>query len=360
MSVLDREVSSVRVILSKELHVSTVHRLAVEYSDNDAALPRTLFLKLNRRNYLSGFEPGDIDRPEVDFYSELAPVIGCPPLIKCYDAALDEDTGRSHVLMEDLMDTHSQPDQKTPPSFELSKLAVEAVANVHRVWWNHSIADSSHHPGLAKPRPPLLRQEGSFRNSDLGAAESAVVNNARRFDEEWLANFVADLTTNVAEFRKAANLTSDQDRLYAQMLDRAPTIWGRLLEPKGLTVTHGDLHWWNFLYPNDTSRDSVRLFDWQLWHVDVGARDLAFLLALGGFAEPRPEIEEDLLRAYHTALDVEDYSFESLMHDYRSSAIRNLNIPIIFWKQKKHYSTWQDALRRACDAYVRLGCDELF
>jgi hypothetical protein len=319
----------VRVILSKELHASTVHRLAIEYSDHLPDLPPTLFLKLSKRNYIAGFEPTDVDRPEVEFYHEFASMIGSPPLIRCYDAAFDGATGRSHILMEDLMETHSQPDQKCAPSFELSKLAVEAVATVHRIGWT-------------------------------GAASSeVVVKHAGQFNEEWLATFVRNLIKDAAEFRKAANLTSVQDRIYAQMIDAAPRVWGRLLDPRGLTVTHGDLHWWNFLYPKDASRDSVRVFDWQLWHMDLGARDLAFLLALGGFAEPRPEIEEDLLRSYHDALDVEGYTFDMLMHDYRASAIRNLNIAIILWKQKKHYSTWQDALRRACDAYERLDCRSL-
>lgn len=344
---IDAKVGAVRVLFSKELHVSVVHRLAIEYSkkSDHADRPRTLFLKLSKRNYLSGFEPGDIDRPEVEFYSELATRIGCPPLIRCYDAAFDEASSRSHLLMEDLMDTHSQPSQKCAPSAELSRSAVQALAKVHRAWWNQSISDLG------------------FPNSDCAAAEtnsSVFANNARRFDAQWLGNFAENLTKNVAEFAEVVQLTGKQRDMYTQMLEAAPKIWGRLLDPVGLTVTHGDLHWWNFLYPNDAGVDSVRLFDWQLWHIDLGARDLAFLLALGGFAEPRPSMEEELLRAYHEALDLKTYSWEMLMHDYRSSAIRNLNIPIIFWKQRKHYSTWQDALRRASDAYMRLDCDELY
>ena len=126
-----------------------------------------------------------------------------------------------------------------------------------------------------------------------------------------------------------------------------------------MTVTHGDVHWWNFLLPSDPAIHSVYMLDWQLWHVDLGARDLAYLLALGGFAEPRPDMEEELLRSYHKALGVADYSWVMLLEDYRWSAIRNLNIPVIFWSQGKHESTWRDALRRAYESYVRLGCDDL-
>ena len=337
-------VAAVNVVLSKELPVSTVHRLAIKYADNkgDPALPGTLFLKLGGAK--GGFEAMDIAKPEVDFYNDLAARIGCPPLIRCYDAVFDKETGRSHLLMEDLTGTHSQPEQKTAPSEEMSRQAVEALAKIHAAWWNSSISDVG------------------FGNTDFkGSAPGnrVVQENAGRFDEEWLGSFIENLAKHVAEFSAAARLSEGQKDVYARMLGAAPRIWGRLLDKNGLTVTHGDLHWWNFLYPNDATQDSVRLFDWQLWHVDLGARDLAFLLALGGFAEPRQELEQSLLLSYHEALNVESYTWEMLMQDYRSSAIRNLNIPIIYWKQGKHYSTWQDVLRRAEDAFERLGCADL-
>lgn len=319
------EVRTVHVVFSKELPVSTVHRLSIEYKDkaNDADRPASLFLKLGRpiKN-----EPVDICRPEVEFYKEPAAGIGCPPLIRCYDAAFDEGTGRSHILLEDLTETHSQPEQNTAPSAEMSRLAVEALAKVHARWWN---------------------------SPKLGNGIGKV------FDDAWRREFVRNLNKNVTEFSEIAGLTKEQKDAYRLMLKAAQQIWGRLTEPSGLTATHGDLHWWNFLYPKDPERDSVRLFDWQLWHIDLGARDLAFLLALGGFAEPRPQIEEKLLRAYHEALDIEDYSWEMLNKDYRLSAIRNLNIPLVFWKQGKHETTWRTALRRAYDAYERLGCSDL-
>jgi Ser/Thr protein kinase RdoA (MazF antagonist) len=290
--------------------------------------PGTVFLKLGKP---VKDEPTEITRPEVEFYQRLAPAIGCPPLIKCYDAAFDEATGRSHVLMEDLTGTHTQPEQHRAPSEEMSRRAVEALARVHST-------------------------------SDLGSGIAELDCDwllRKVFDLAWLSSFVKDLERNVSEFLKVADLSGKQKEMYRKMVDGAPKLWGRLLDKNGLTVTHGDLHWWNFLYPKDANSCDVRLFDWQLWHIDLGARDLAFLLALGGFAEPRPEIEIDLLGAYHEALGVPAYSWEMLIEDYRCSAIRNLNMPVIFWSQGKHESTWRTALRRALDSYERLECARL-
>lgn len=323
---IEADVSAVTVLLSKDLPVSTVHRVGIKYVDGMEG-PVSLFLKLGGPVPFA-YEP-QIGRAEVEFYNLVAPTMSCPPLVKCYDAAFDQMTGCSHILLEDLTDTHTQTEQNLAPSADASRRAVEALGKAHAFWWSS----------------PML-------GNGIG----------RIFDGEWLLKFVEDLNRSVAEFLVIAELTARQKDAYRLMLEAAPKIWGRLTDSTNLTVTHGDMHWWNFLFPKDFSKDSVSVFDWHLWHIDLGARDLAFLLALGGFAEPRPEIEEHLLRIYHDALidnGVKDYSGGMLYEDYRFSAVRNLNIPVIFQAQGKHHSTWQTALRRAFDSFERLRCDEI-
>jgi hypothetical protein len=268
---------------------------------------------------------------EVEFYQTLAPEMSCPPLIHCYDAAYSNDTGHSHIILDDHFATHSQPEDNQPPSIENSRLAVAALAAAHAAWWEDA---------------RLGTEIGEF------------------FDKEKLSGFVRELSSSVEAFIEHAgdSLTNEQKRAYEKMLASASVIWGRLQSPARLTVTHGDVHWWNFLYPNDPSVDDVYLFDWHLWHLDLGARDLAFLLALGGFAEPRPEIESALLQIYLDTLmkyGVVNYCWDDLQLDYRWSAIRNLNIPVIFRSQGKNESTWRTALRRSWESYHRLGCAEL-
>lgn len=326
------EVTELRVILKKDLAYSTVARLAVQYSSDakDINAPASLFLKLSRTDSASTHTPV-INEKEVEFYKMLAPEMSCPPLIRCYDAAYSAESGRSHILLDDLSDTHSQPEQNTAPSELQSRQAIEALATAHAYWWNS---------------PKLGNGIGTI------------------FSEKTLRGFIDDLESSVARFIEQVgdDLTSDQKNAYELMLASAERIWGRLTDPVDLTVTHGDAHWWNFLYPDHPDRHSVHVFDWHLWHLDLGARDLAFLLALGGFAEPRPEIETEVLHAYHNKLmagGVLNYSREQLRVDYRWSSIRNLNIPVIFWSQGKHETTWRTALRRAFDAYDRLRSYEL-
>jgi hypothetical protein len=316
-------VSGVEVVLRRELQQSTVARLRLEYSpDAEPDLPKFLFLKSSDAKETSA---------EVEFYSSVGSAIGSPPLIRCFAAEYLVDEGRSYILLEDLMDTHSQPEQECIPTLPEMRSAVRALAKAHAAWWD---------------RPEIGNGVGKL------------------FDREWLDGFVKALERDVDEFvRSAEGLLSAEDRrAYSLMLNAAERIWGRLTIAEGLTATHGDMHWWNFLYPNSGVVDEVRIFDWQLWHVDRGARDLAFLLALGGFAEPRPDLEASLLEEYYEGLSINgirNYSLDQLTEDYRWSAIRNLNIPVIFRSQGKHDSTWQTALRRALESFNRLGCREL-
>jgi aminoglycoside phosphotransferase (APT) family kinase protein len=145
------------------------------------------------------------------------------------------------------------------------------------------------------------------------------------------------------------------------------TIHGRwwqhpeLTDPRALTVTHGDAHAWNFLFPRDGDGPAV-LLDWQLWHVDVGARDLAFFIALHWYPGRRRELELPTLRRYHERLGtagVQGYSFDDLMLDYRRSAVRNLTFPLQLWKRGLPPEAWFHRLECALAAYQDLHCDEV-
>jgi thiamine kinase-like enzyme len=324
----DLSVRSINLTLSKQLPYSTVARLQLKYDSDSENIAEDLFLKIIPHHAV---EPGvGVADAEIEFYQKAASSMPSPPIVRCIDAASSAERGYSHLLLEDLFESHYQSDESQAPEYADSLYAVEALAKCHARWWN----DERLQNGISK-----------------------------LMSEEDLAAFVNDLKVNVAGFLDVFGdvITNEQRSAYKMMVDRAEKVWGRLTNRIGLTLTHGDCHWWNFLFPKN-SPDKVYLIDWHLWHIDLGARDLAFLLALGGFAEPRPEIESDLLKRYHETLaqnGVTDYSMDDLIRDYEWSAIRNLNIPVIFWAQGKHESTVGTTLRRAFQSFERLGCREL-
>jgi hypothetical protein len=325
------KVVSVQNRLTKTLPLSVVSRLEVGYSpDAPASAPSQLFLKFSRPD-LPQASSSELNGKEVEFYRTIAGEMGGPHLVRCYDAAFSSESGRSHLLLDDLSDTHFQPESPLPPPKLYCELSMECMAHLHAFWWEH---------------PQLGKSIGKL------------------FNERELSDFVGEVEKNVVSFIAflGDRLSVERRKIYGRLLASKYKVWGRLTEVAGLTVTHGDAHWWNLLYPRDPDRHRVCLFDWQLWHVDVGTRDLAFMVALGGYSERMAAMEQNLIRRYHDSLiarGVGNYTWDDCWNDYRWSALRNLNVPVIQWSQGRSAGLWWGNLERAMLAYEELRCYEL-
>lgn len=325
------KVINVQNKLTKTLILSVVSRLEIGYSaEVPASLPSKLFLKISRPD-LSKTGFSEPNSKEVEFYRTIARKMNDPPLIHCYDAVYSSELDKFHLLLDDLSETHFQPESPLPPSKLYCELAMDCMAQLHAYWWEH---------------PRLGKEIGKL------------------FDESELTAFVDEVEKNVISFIDflGDRLSAERRKIYDRLLSSKYKIWGRLTSAAGLTVTHGDAHWWNLLYPRDTVKHRVRLFDWQLWHVDVGARDLAFMVALGGYTERRAVMEQNLIRRYYdslTAHGVTNYTWDDCWNDYRWSTLRNLNVPVVQWSQGRSTKLWWGNLERAMLAYEDLGCSEL-
>ena len=121
-------VTDVRVELKFETAISHLNFLTASYSaEAPPDLPRRLVVK-------SPLEPptaGDTSEPQ--FYTQLAPAIGTPPLARCLAAIEDDDL--NVVVLEDLRATHDHPPWPLPPSELQCKLTMNALARVHAPWW---------------------------------------------------------------------------------------------------------------------------------------------------------------------------------------------------------------------------------
>ncbi len=230
-------VTGVASLLTRELPVSFVSRLKISFSADAAAhAPKNLFLKMSA-NGLALEHSGK----EVEFYTQLAPQMSGGPLIRCFATEYSPESHQYYLLLEDLSESHTQSESPFPPSEERSIGAVEALAEVHAHWWN---------------RPKLGGEIGTV------------------FDAAWLESLVTELDRSVIAFMDflGDELSPQRRKMYEHLLDNKYAIWGRLTDARGLTLTHGDVHWWNFLYPRDGVDDKVRLFDCTLWHIDLGPR----------------------------------------------------------------------------------------
>lgn len=323
------EVVRVRTRGEQARIVSSVFHLEVEYSE-DAPLdaPPRLFLKLSNDELKSGFR-----HKEVDFYNIIAPAAPQLPLIRCYDAVYSNETGASHVLLEDVSETHTQTLAPLPPSNRDCELAIDCIAHLHAHFWEH--------PRFVKER---------WRRTSAQAFESL-----QQILSEHLGAFVEFLGDRLPAARRAT---------YERVLAGSMQPWRRMIEPEGLTVSHGDAHCWNFLYPRDPAQEGSRalIFDWHLWHIDIPLKDLAFMIALNWYPERRARLEQPLLRRYHAALverGVRNFSWEDCWRDYRQAVIRELFVPVWQWSSGMQAAVWWSNLEKIWLAFEDLRCAEL-
>lgn len=320
-------VTSVRIELEFETTISRLVFLSVSYSrDASPDLPVRLVVKS------SLFPPavGDGRTAEAQFYRQLAPSVATPPLIRCFATSEGDESEPGIIVLEDVRATHDHPRWPLPPSRNDCVLAIDALVRIHATWWNApSLGDT------------------------IGRSHTV----------ESLTNMVHGITRHLPGFIDSVgpSLTLKAREVLEKVFSSQLRPWLRLTDRRALTVTHGDAHAWNFLFPRTGAGDAY-LIDWQLWHLDVGARDLAFLIALHWYPSRRAELELPLVRHYHDGLlasGVDDYSFDDLWLDYRLSAVRNLTIPLLFWSRGMKPEGWWHRLECALAAYHDLNCDEL-
>lgn len=320
-------ITDVQIELEIESTTSTLAFLTAAYSsDAPANLPRQIVIKspLNRPSVRAE------GVGEVEFYRRLSPVLGTPPLVRCLAALEDGEGEAGTIVLEDLRATHDHPPWPLPPSLSQCEIALDALARVHSQLWD---------------APTLGTGVGQFHTPE--SLTSMVHGIAAH-----LPAFIDDL---------GDRLTIEGRHIYERVFSSSLRPWMRLVERRALTIIHGDAHTWNFLFPRSGAGPAF-LIDWQLWHIDLGARDLAFFMALHWYPSRRREFERPFIKYYYERLlvyGIENYSFDELWLDYRRCVVRNLTIPIIFWNRGMKPEGWWHRLECALTAYRDLDCEEL-
>ena len=320
-------VVSVRVDHREQTWVSELTFLHVAYSsDAPSGLPAALLVKWPRSG---SDDAASASRTEVDFYARVGPSLPAPPRVRCL-AALDEGSGVSVLILEDLRGGFDHPAWADAPSRDQCNAALAALAQVHAHWWQH---------------PSLGNTIGTWHT------------------EAGLRQMIAGISAHLPAFFAAVgdSLPGGVRGVIERVFGSSLQPWLRIVDRQALTLVHGDAHASNFLFPRSGASPAY-LLDWQLWHLDVGARDVAFQIGLHWPASRRRELEGDLLHYYHGQLiqrGVPDYPFDELLLDYRRCLVRNLTVPIIFWARGMGPEHWRDRLDHAVSAYLDHDCDAL-
>ena len=309
---------SVEFALKIQTTISNLWFLEVDYAAGSTPeLPNRLVLK-----WAAEQSPApDRGEPELVFYRELAPALPSPPMVQCL-ATAPLTSKDQWLILEDLRSSHTNPLWPHRPTDKEVYAAVAVLARLHAHWWEA--------PSLGSTIG-TLHTEASLRTMVYGF-------------RDHLPGFFDDLGDNLPLV----------DRLLLEdVFNSSLRPWLRLLEQRALTVIHGDAHTWNFLFPR-SGQGMPYLIDWQLWHPDVGPKDLAFMIGLHWDRAAREQLELHLLHFYHQELlsaGVSGYSFDDLMLDYRRCLVRNLTFPIIAWSRGVPREEWRNRLDYALAAY---------
>ncbi len=328
------EVSQVTVVsqASNRGIFANTASLAARYSeDASGSAPARLFLKMSKPGLHA--ELLAKGQREVSFYQAMAVAPQSFPLPGCYDAVYDAETGHSHLLLDDLSETHFQKPYPLPPSPGHCEMVVEGLARLHAHWWDS----------------PRLRTE----LGGLGV-EGAAGERHRRLAETFpgFMDFLGDA------------LLPAQCRMYEQIL-ASPLLSRReerCRETRRVTLLHGDPHPGNFMLPKDSDRGQVILVDWHLWEMNVATDDLAFLIAHQWSPHRRAALEKPLLQQYHRHLiarGVENYDWPDCWDDYRGSVAVMTLVPIGQFRRKQHPAVLWSGLETSTAAFQDLNCAEV-
>jgi aminoglycoside phosphotransferase (APT) family kinase protein len=321
--------------------MSLVCPLDVRYSADTPLEERPrLLLKLARADRaataggFAGFTMAEHYEKEVRFYNALAPLMPRVPTVPCYHAVHNPSTGRGHVLLQDLSQTHFVPPRRYPPDEHVCEQAIDVLARLHAHWWMD---------------PRLGGEVGRFPNY---VAPGGWADTAGRSLNRFLA-FLGD------------DLPRARRRQYERLLAYVPT-YAHLRRQGPVTLVHQDAHWRNFLYPREPGKDTARLFDWQSWNAGVPAADLAYMIAWHWSPEPQMELMERLVRRYHAGLlqnGVAGYRWQDCWNHYRLAVVRAPFGPAAAWSSwgspDDPTSKWLPRVESAFVLFDALRCEEL-
>jgi aminoglycoside phosphotransferase (APT) family kinase protein len=236
-------------------------------------------------------------------------------------------------LLEDLSSTHFQTEWPVPPAQSLCRAAVDSLAKLHALWWDDPRLGTELFTKVTK---------GNFWPKRLDEA----INQLPDF-----LDFIGD------------RLSNTRKQVYEKILASSNQFWRPDMARKTKTFLHGDIHFWNILFPRDSAKHTIRIFDWNSWDIGKGTNDLAYMLGLHWYPSLRARFEKFLLRRYHNKLiehGIEGYSWDDYWLDYRESCIMNLFIPIWQWQRRvTPAAVWWSHLERSFLTFDDLHCGEL-
>ncbi|MHA1915136.1 MAG: hypothetical protein ACW986_11645 [Promethearchaeota archaeon] len=275
-------------------------------------------------------------RQEAKFYSIIAENMIDMPILNCYEAVFSEESGLSHIILENISKTHETipglPFGLAPSKQHFEK-AIKSLAEIHAFWWDH------------KNLKELSKQS-------RGPISLFLI----KVKNEALQRFLEDVGDKLSDRRLS---------LLKTIFSLYPYALQKRFKKKNLTLIHTDAHLGQFFYPKDIESEKSKtiLSDWQGWNVGVGGLDLAYMIGFYLFPENRHVLEKDLIKHYHhhlIKLGIKNYSWDNCWYDYKLFTLFNIYTCIWWWNMGTVSSSFFWAkLETSISTIEELNCMEL-
>ncbi|MEZ0338889.1 phosphotransferase [Mycobacterium sp. pV006] len=289
------DVSGVEVVLRDD-GTNRRARLALSYSAGEG--PATVFAKAVDPEHadLVALTSGLYHEPRL-FASGVVLPLDHPAV---YVAIIDEERRDFLMIMEDVVGRGADPRDSTRPlTVDQAAAGVRGLARLHSRYWGERLTGN---PALSWVEPFVAFEGLEYapldiareRLGDTVAPEVLALNGTELFVDIW-ARYIGTLTTSPA------------------------------------TLLHGDPHIGNtFVAPDDSpSGETVGFLDWQMVRRGNYSLDLGYFLQGALTIEDRRRSEQDLIDAYHDALELpgsERPGREDVWLRYRASVAHGLAI----------------------------------
>ncbi len=274
---------------------------------------------------------------EAKFYYFVAKTMKTIPIPICYDAAFSENSGWSHVILNNFSETHAKHPEYPPSKRDFEK-AIESLAEIHAFWW-----DNKNLKELTKHSIPCY----------------PMINNFFRYEEnlKWINERKERFLVHIEE-----KISNNRRKLLETVFSLYPQVASERFKKGKITLIHNDAHVQNFSFPKDSENQKSKaiLFDWDFWGSGVGCQDLVSMIGFWHYPDYRHLIEKDLIKHYHNVLlkyGVKTYSWDECWYDYKLSALLNLYRIILRWNS--NMKNWWYEFERVLLMIEDLNCMEL-
>jgi len=318
---------------------SQVAHLDLTYStDAVPGMPRFLLLKVGSEE-LEAYMP-QRNKREIAFYRLLADEEHDLPVVRCYAAEYQSaEIDRFHLLLDDPSRTTHRAFTYSvaPPTLQQSEQIVDILAEVQARCWETT-------------RFTQVFGENHAEEVHTGEMTDAFA----PWAEETVDRFLREMDDRLPAQRRS---------LYQRIGRSLPALLiAREASGRNLTLTQGDVHVGNFLYPRDPDQDQPLIVDWKRAAVTIGARDLAYMMGLYWFPATRAHRELPLLQRFHgclTAHGATGYTWDDLWYDYRLSIMKQVFEALWSWSIGQHSLMWWNNLERITLAVEDLDAQEV-